>query len=205
LIITDSNAWHSSLGSLQATTSKMNSNNSCFDHYAMSIQLGTWSLTLWLSQELSYCCMVCYCLRPKIMSTMLFPLVILSTVALFIIVIWDRSSYINLFMFDGLVCLSFLGYRSHRFRLFSIYFPIDYYHFRNYQNIDDVFLSDNIAPILFLKKIWKQKWFGLIDYFGSFSSLNRAAPCLSPHANAASDLLRARRQVHANCGGGGHG
>jgi hypothetical protein len=33
-----------------------------------------------------------------------------------------------------------------------MYFSIDYYRFRNYQNIGVVFVSDNIVSILFLRK-----------------------------------------------------
>jgi hypothetical protein len=38
-----------------------------------------------------------------------------------------------------------------------MYFPIDYYRFRNYRNIDAVFVSDNIISILFLRKKYKNK------------------------------------------------
>jgi hypothetical protein len=51
---------------------------------------------------------VCHCLRPKMVWTVWFQLVILSIVALFIIVMWDRLSYMDLPMFYGLACLSFL-------------------------------------------------------------------------------------------------
>jgi hypothetical protein len=49
--------------------------------------------TLGLCQELSYCCMVCQCLRSKMVWTVWFQPVILLIMALFIIVVWDRSSY----------------------------------------------------------------------------------------------------------------
>jgi hypothetical protein len=38
-----------------------------------------------------------------------------------------------------------------------MYFPIDYYRFRNYRNIGVVFISDNIVSILFLKKKYKKE------------------------------------------------
>jgi len=63
---------------------------------------------LCLCQELLYYCVVCHRLRRKIVQTMWFQLVILSIVVLFIIIMWDRSSYIDLLMFYGLACLSFL-------------------------------------------------------------------------------------------------
>jgi hypothetical protein len=78
-----------------------------------------------------------------------------------------------LLMFYSLACLSFLGYRSHGFRLLLIYFSIDYYRFRNYRNISVVFISENIVSILFFRKknmkmkvIWPP-----IDRFRQFSSL----------------------------------
>jgi hypothetical protein len=55
-------------------------------------------------------------------------------------------------MFYSLACLSFFRYRSHGFRSLSMYFPIDYYRFRNYRNIDVVFVSDNIVSISFSRK-----------------------------------------------------
>ena len=57
-----------------------------------------------------------------------------------------------LLMFYGLACLSFFRYRSHGFRSLSIYFLIDYFHFRNYRNISVIFVFDNIISILFLRK-----------------------------------------------------
>jgi hypothetical protein len=107
---------------------------------------------LYLCQELSYCCVVCHYLRPKIVWIVWFQLVILSIVALFTIV-WDRSSYMNFLMFYSLACLSFFRYRSHRFRSLSMYFPFDYYRFRNYRNIGAVFVFDNIVSISFSRKI----------------------------------------------------
>jgi hypothetical protein len=98
----------------------------------------------------------------KMVWTVWFQLLILSTVALFIIVMWDRPSYIDLFIFDSLTCLSFIGYCSHGFWSFSIYFLINYYHVRNYRNIGAVFVFENIVLISFLRKKWKQKWFGLL-------------------------------------------
>jgi hypothetical protein len=91
-------------------------------------------------------------LRPKIVWIMWFQLVILSIVALFTIIIWDRSSYMDLLMFYSLACLSFFRYRFHGFRSLSMYFPIDYYRFRNYRNIGAVFVSDNIVSISFSRK-----------------------------------------------------
>jgi hypothetical protein len=107
---------------------------------------------LCLCQELSYCCVVCHYLRPKMVWTVWFQLVILSIVALFIIVMWDKSSYMDCFMFYGLTCLSFFRYRSYGFRSLSMYFSIDYYRFRNYRNIGAVFVSDNIVSISFSRK-----------------------------------------------------
>ena len=75
---------------------------------------------------------------------------VLSIVALFItIVMRDRLSSMALLMFYGLTCLSFLGYRSYGFRSLSMYFPIDYYRFRNYRNIGTVFVSNDIVSIRF--------------------------------------------------------
>jgi hypothetical protein len=67
----------------------------------------------------------------------------------------------------------FRGYCSHGFRLLSMYFPIDYYHFRNYWNIGALFVSDdNIISISILRK--KNVKIKAIcprsDYFQSFSS-----------------------------------
>jgi len=62
-----------------------------------------------------------------------------------------------LLMFYGLVCLSSRGYHSHRFRSLSMYFPIDYYHFLNYRNIGDVFISQNIVSISYSRKHVKIK------------------------------------------------
>jgi hypothetical protein len=107
---------------------------------------------LYLCQELSYCCVVCHYLRLKIVWIVWFQLMILSIVALFTIVMWDRSSYMDLLMFYSLTCLSFFRYRSHGFRSLSMYFPIDYYRFRNYRNIGAVFVSNNIVLISFLRK-----------------------------------------------------
>jgi hypothetical protein len=81
-----------------------------------------------------------------------FQLVILSIVVLFTIVMWDWSSYIDLLMFYSLACLSFFRYRSYGFRSLSMYFPIDYYRFRNYRNIGAVFVFDNIVSISFSRK-----------------------------------------------------
>jgi hypothetical protein len=107
---------------------------------------------LYLYQESSYSCVVCHYLRPKIVWIVWFQLMILSIVNFFTIVMWDRSSYIDLLMFYSLACLSFFRYRSHGFRSLSMYFPIDYYRFRNYQNICAVFVSDNIVSISFSRK-----------------------------------------------------
>jgi hypothetical protein len=100
-----------------------------------------------------------------------FQLVILSIVALFTIITWDRSSYIDLLMFYSLACLSFFRYRFHGFRSLSMYFLIDYYRFRNYRNIGAVFVSD----FVFEKKMWKRKWFSLLSivsyHFHPYSSL----------------------------------
>jgi hypothetical protein len=95
---------------------------------------------------------VCHYLRPKIVWIVWFQFVILSIMALFTIVTWDRSSYMDLLMFYSLACLSFFRYRSHGFRSLSMYFPIDYYRFRNYRNIDVVFAFDNIVSISFSRK-----------------------------------------------------
>jgi hypothetical protein len=130
---------------------KKNSNNSCFDHYLYRVNLEH-VVYLYLCQELSYCCVVCHYLRHKIVWIMWFQLVILSIVALFTIVMWDMSSYMDLLMFYSLACLSFFRYRSHGFQSLSMYFSIDYYRFRNYRNIGAVFVSDNIVSISFSRK-----------------------------------------------------
>jgi hypothetical protein len=53
-----------------------------------------------------------------------------------------------------------------------MYFSIDYYRFRNYQNIDAVLVSDNIVSISFSRKKVKMKVICLpIDRFRWFSSL----------------------------------
>jgi hypothetical protein len=46
----------------------------------------------------------------------------------------------------------FWGYSFHWFRSLSMYFPIDYYRFRNYRIIAAVFVSDNIVSISFSRK-----------------------------------------------------
>jgi hypothetical protein len=38
-----------------------------------------------------------------------------------------------------------------------MYFPIDYYHFRNYRNISAVFVSDNIVSISFSRKRYENE------------------------------------------------
>jgi hypothetical protein len=79
----------------------------------------------------------------------------------------------DLLMFYGLACVyHFKGYRSHGFQWLSVYFPIDYYRFRNYRNISAVFVFDNIVSISFSRKKVKVKviW-PPMDRFRSFSSL----------------------------------
>jgi hypothetical protein len=62
------------------------------------------------------------------------------------------SSYMDLLMFYGLACLSFLRISLSGFQSLSMYFSIDYYCFQNYQNIDAIFVSDNIVSISFSRK-----------------------------------------------------
>jgi hypothetical protein len=79
----------------------------------------------------------------------------------------------DLLMFYGLACLSFFRYRSHGFRSLSMYFPNDYYRFRNYRNIGAVFVSGNIVSISFSRKRCENESdLASIDRFGSFSSLD---------------------------------
>jgi hypothetical protein len=107
---------------------------------------------LCLCQELSYCYVVCHYLRPKMVWTVWFQLMILSFVALFIMsyeigrVIWIFSCSTVWRVYR------FWGYRSHGFQLLSMYFLIDYYCFWNYRNIGAVFVSDNIVSISFSRK-----------------------------------------------------
>ena len=57
----------------------------------------------------------------------------------------------------GLTRLSFFRYRSYGFWSLSTYFLINFYRFRNYRNIGAVFVSDNIASILFSRKKCKSE------------------------------------------------
>ena len=160
-----------------------------------------------LCQKLSYYCVVCYCLRPKMVWTVWFQLVILSTVVLFIIVMWNRSSYIDLFMFDSLVCLLFLEYHSHGFRLFSIYFLwlLSFFKLPKYRRrihfwqycTDFVFKKKNMKT----KMIWPP-----INHFRSFSSLDQLTTKFRlkhiynhTHAWGRGEVTMTQKQIWLNC------
>jgi hypothetical protein len=102
-------------------------------------------------------CVVCHCLRLKCVICIVLACGLLSIVILFIIIVWDTSSYMALLMFYVLTCFSFFRYHSYGFRSLSMYFLIDYYHFRNYRNISVVFISENIVSISFSRKNVKIK------------------------------------------------
>jgi hypothetical protein len=83
---------------------------------------------------------------------MWFQLMILSIVALFIIVMGDRTSYMDLLIFYGLACLSFLMILFSWIPIVIDVFSDRLLHFRNYWNISAVFVSNNIVSISFSRK-----------------------------------------------------